>query len=316
MKRIVERIISFLLVGVLIGPNILVASSLKNILLVNTTYAGTWEDPSSGIKYSTGGGIKIKFKSTSNGFVPWVKGRSLSYNVGCNGISLEGGFLALLGLDDIESQLKDAGAAFAWGILIGLAYSLPAVSDVFAKIQKWARTIQGLLQNSCNIATNLAKNSKAASSIQTTLQGIEIDKGFGEAKKYLDSMDKKFEAVDEFITCNGDVNCNQKKGKEISIWFGEMLGGSFADAKEGGTGVTSAVISKVKTAISNEGAYYREVGLHEILSTTSTYVTLTENEILSIKLSLLFFGDMALSNKSRAFIAKHFQSMVIQMTTL
>ena len=61
------------------------------------------------------------------------KGTVPNYSIGCNGISLSGGYIGLLGLSDIEEQLKDSGAAFAWGILSGLAYSLPVISDVLQK---------------------------------------------------------------------------------------------------------------------------------------------------------------------------------------
>jgi len=306
MKELYKRSVALFLAATMLSPVIVSASSLSDILLTNSTYSGTWEDPSSGIKYATGGGIKIKFKSTSNGFAPWTKGRTPTYNVGCNGISLEGGFLALLGLDDIESQLKDAGAAFAWGILIGLAYSLPAVSDVFAKIQKWARTMQALLQNACSIGSNLTKGATGAEKFNFELQDGAIKEGFGKAKDFLDSIDTKMEAVDDFVACNGDAACKGKKGNTISHWFAEKLDSSLVDAKKNALGASSATMSKVKTAISDTGAYYKEVGLHELLKTDSTYISITEEEILNIKLALTFFGDLVLSNESRAFIAKFF----------
>ena len=132
MKKLSYIAMNFVVCSSLLTQPVLAASSdLGGILLKNTTYAGSWEDPSSGMKYYTGGGIRIKFKGANTSYTPWIKGSAPNYSIGCNGISLNGGFVSLLGLSDIEDQLKDAGAAFAWGILTGLAYSLPAISDVF-----------------------------------------------------------------------------------------------------------------------------------------------------------------------------------------
>ena len=72
-------------------------------------------------------------------------------------------------------------------------------------------------------------------------------------------------------------------------------------------GVVSSSIKDVKDAVANSGAYYKELSLHEILNTSNNYVNLNDNDILNIKLSLIFFGDVALSKEPRAEIAKHFK---------
>ncbi len=61
------------------------ATDLSSILLKNSTYAGTWEDPTSGMKYVTGGGIKIKFKSATNNYTPWVKAQYALNNKNLDG---------------------------------------------------------------------------------------------------------------------------------------------------------------------------------------------------------------------------------------
>lgn len=285
------------------------ATDLSSILLKNSTYAGTWEDPTSGMKYVTGGGIKIKFKAATETYTPWVKGTLPSYSIGCNGISISGGFIGLLGLSDIEEQLKDAGAAFAWGIISGLAYSVPVISDIFAKIQHWARTLQQLLQNACSIGQNLAKNSPAKASIDNALESKAIEQGFDKVNGYMKSIDKQFEVLDEFVKCNGDANCTKKRDNVIGEWFATMFGiTSNKGVDNAGGGVVASSIKSVKDTVADAGAFYKEVPLHDLLSTSNGYIDLTENDILNIKLSLIFFGDIALSKEPRAEIAKHFKA--------
>jgi hypothetical protein len=313
MKKIVrKKIVSSLLVAFLLNQSCsitLYATDLSTILLKNSTYAGTWEDPTSGMKYVTGGGIKIKFKTSSNTYTPWVKGTMPNYSIGCNGISLSGGFIGLLGLSDIEEQLKDSGAAFAWGILSGLAYSVPVISDIFAKIQRYARTLQQLIQNACSIGQNLARNSPAKSKIDAALHDSVIKKGFDKVNEFMDSMDEKFKVLDEFVQCNGDANCTKKRDNVIGEWFATLFGiTSDKGVDNSSGGVVSSSIRNVKDAVTNVGAYYKEVPLHELLNTSNGYIDLTENDILNIKLSLIFFGDIALSKEPRAEIAKHFKS--------
>lgn len=309
MRKVkLSKICAVFIVGSLVSVQHSQASDLSSILLKNSTYAGTWEDPTSGMKYVTGGGIKIKFKGTTDTYTPWIKGTVPNYSIGCNGISLSGGYIGLLGLSDIEEQLKDSGAAFAWGILSGLAYSLPVISDVFAKAQNYARTLQRLMQNACSIGQNLASQSPAKGKIDNALNDTVIGQGFDKVNEYMDSMDKKFKVLDDFVNCNGDLNCTKKRDNVIGEWFATMFGITNDKGVDNSTGgVVSSSIKDVKDAVANSGAYYKELSLHEILNTSNNYVNLNDNDILNIKLSLIFFGDVALSKEPRAEIAKHFK---------
>lgn len=306
--KTVKKMIAILLSLVMLF-NVATASSLNDILLSNETYAGTWEDPSSGINYFSGGGIKVKFKANGQNFVPWVKIGSPGYNIGCNGISLEGGFLALLGLDDIERQLQDAGAAFAWGILIGLAYSLPAISTVFQQIQKWARQIQGLLQNMCNIGKNLTLAGTGGKKVTDMLQGTAIGEGFEEAKGFLSDIDKAFDKIEEFSNC-ATPECTTKQTVAISDFMKDIFSAEINSPTHQGQGIAASISKKVKTGIAPSGeVYYKKVPLSEILTTSNPYLELTENDILNIKLGLLFFGDVTLSQESEQNFAKFFDDL-------
>jgi len=63
----------------------------------------------------------------------------------------------MLNLDTLQSMLEQAGASFAWGIMIGLIYSLPGVADAFAKLNQWARFGQNLFSNACNVGISIGK---------------------------------------------------------------------------------------------------------------------------------------------------------------
>jgi hypothetical protein len=284
--------------------NVASASSLNDILLTNSTYAGDWEDPTTGMNYYTGGGIKVKFKNNSQSFTPWIKVRGPSVNYGCNGVSIDGGFMALLGLDDIEKQLKDGGAAFAWGILIGLAYSLPVIGDVFQKIQKWARQIQQLLQNACQIGQNLARTSQVGHDIKNSLEFDLIDEGFDKIKGFIDSIDKQMKELDDLINCNGDLECMKKKKSALSKMLSEKLGVDNADSTNNGLGAVAAT-AKV-TDLGQTQPFYKEFSLKDILTTSSTIVDITAEQILNVKLALAFFGDIAMSEESSNFIDSNF----------
>jgi len=68
---------------------------------------------------------------------------------GCNGINIKGMFVSLLGLDQLGAMLQNAGASLAWGVAVGLIYSLPGVAAAFKMINQWAKDLQKLLGNAC-----------------------------------------------------------------------------------------------------------------------------------------------------------------------
>jgi hypothetical protein len=60
-------------------------------------------------------------------------------SAGCGGLSIKGMFGSIIGLDRLEQMLKNAGASFAWGIAVGLIYSLPGIGAAFKMINNWAK---------------------------------------------------------------------------------------------------------------------------------------------------------------------------------
>lgn len=165
---------------------------------INTTNSATWKDPSSGITYYAGPNLEYRFANTSRNNAPWLQVQAPSISVGCNGLSIKGGFMALIGLNDIKDQLTDAGASFAWGVMMVVVQTLPGVGEVFTKIQNWARQIQSLLANACQAGQNWAKDSKLVESINSAKSSIaesEGAKGLMEAVQSIDTFFDKIEGL-------------------------------------------------------------------------------------------------------------------------
>lgn len=119
-----------------------------------------------------------------------------SINVGCGGISIKGMFGSLIDTDALENLLKDSGAALAWGIMMGLVYSLPGVADVLAKIQQFARELQKLLGNACNIGKKMGRiMAEGGSMFGHKFTGISAISG-GDTKQWLDNAKQ---GVDNFM---------------------------------------------------------------------------------------------------------------------
>lgn len=76
----------------------------------------------------------------------------------CAGEDFNAGMISMLNLKMLGHMLSQAGASIAWGIMIGLVYSLPGVADAFQKLDEWARKIQGLFSNSCMMGVEVGRS--------------------------------------------------------------------------------------------------------------------------------------------------------------
>jgi len=122
-----------------------------DVIKLNSYTSGTGEQ-----NYYTGS-MSIRFNSAS-ALRPIVTFTPPSIEVGCNGIDLKGMFMSLLGLSQLKDMLFDAGASLAWGIAIGLIYTLPGVASAFKWINAWAKKIQALLADACNAGTLIGQD--------------------------------------------------------------------------------------------------------------------------------------------------------------
>ena len=62
-----------------------------------------------------------------------------------------------MNLERLGQQLSQAGASLAYGVLIGLVYTMPGVEQTFTKLNEWSQWLQSFLSESCNIGTAVGK---------------------------------------------------------------------------------------------------------------------------------------------------------------
>jgi len=67
----------------------------------------------------------------------------------CAGLDFDAGWLSMMNLDTLNQMLQQAGSSFMWGIVVGLIFSLPGITEAFDKLQKWGRYAQLLGQGAC-----------------------------------------------------------------------------------------------------------------------------------------------------------------------
>lgn len=185
------------------------------------------------------GGVYFRFGAAHQTPPPILTVSSPKASIGCGGLSIKGMFVSILGLDRLEMMLKNAGASLAWGIAIGLIYSLPGVMKAFEFINHWADKIQQLLANACQSGMAIGRS-------------LSRDAGFdGESgmfatigqtiNNYVDSMDQATQTFFNKLGVNannftnnmvykgwGDFKNDTSKEQRDDIW-GALLNPTFIE---------------------------------------------------------------------------------------
>jgi len=162
-------------------------------IMSNMQVPGSYE--SGGRKMLSGGSLSMRFKTT---IPPVVTYSPPSLRVSCSGLDFNAGMISILGLDMIQKILQQGGASLAWGLLIGLAYSLPTVSGVFEKIQKYTRWLQMLQGDMCQIGKNIGQsiggnfNTKA----ESTTKAEKVTSG--SAGTFVEAAEDIFDNMTEY----------------------------------------------------------------------------------------------------------------------
>lgn len=91
MKLIVSFLVS---ISLIISQ--LSAYNLGNIISQSETKASKWTSPTTGATYYYSGSYEFTFNANKN-FTPWFNGAVPSFQMGCNGFSIKGGFMSLFG---------------------------------------------------------------------------------------------------------------------------------------------------------------------------------------------------------------------------
>lgn len=153
------------------NKNILISIIASSILSMNLNAASLWDsnsvfnnvtsssiatDPISGGTYMSGGAIEVRFKTTGS-FPPIMSFGAPGLKASCSGITFDAGYAVFMNLERLGQQLSQAGASLAYGVLIGLVYTMPGVEQAFTKLNEWSQWLQSFLADSCNIGTRAGK---------------------------------------------------------------------------------------------------------------------------------------------------------------
>lgn len=178
------------------------ADSFFDDILMNATPAGVYRTgPRGDINIYTGG-VFLRFGSAYDYPPPLFSITPLRFSAGCGGLSIKGMFMQLAGLDRLAEMLKNAGTSLAWGVVVGLVYSLPGVFKAFDFLNAWAKKIQQLLANACASGYAIGRSLAAAAGfngpedVLNALNGTKL----GQAKdKFTNALDNFESTIKDWL---------------------------------------------------------------------------------------------------------------------
>jgi len=156
IKKPTKRIMSIGLCALLLTSNVNASLWDNDSIFINKTSSGLATDPSTGVQYLSGGGVEIRFKNTGS-FPPAFSFGAPKVNASCRGITFDAGYAMFMNLERLGQQLSQAGSSLAYGVLIGLVYSMPGIQQAFTKLNEWSQWLQKFLSDACNIGQNWGK---------------------------------------------------------------------------------------------------------------------------------------------------------------
>lgn len=157
------------------------ATDFVDSSMVNITPSGSYSGPG-GKKMWSSGSVYFRFGPASQNYEPIYHISPPDISVSCSGFNLKGLFVSFIGFERIAKMLKSAGASFAWGIVVGLIYSLPGIFSAFKMLNAWAKKIMQLLQNACKGGMEMGKNISKATGLDEGIKkaGNFFDKYIGD----------------------------------------------------------------------------------------------------------------------------------------
>lgn len=142
----------------------------------NTTAPGAFETATRGV--ISGGSMRIRNKISN---APVVSFRPPSFQAGCGGIDMFAGSFSFINAQQFVQSLRSI-ASNAVGVASGYAFKLalqamgPTVANVIKDLQEAMQMINGLMSNSCQLATGLVTDTFAA--FGATLDGQSKQKSY------------------------------------------------------------------------------------------------------------------------------------------
>jgi len=229
-----KRSISVVLVGSLLGvsiPSNLFAETIFDDAVTSINKARSWHDEHSSTNNYYTGSVYVRFK-TSNP-PPIIKVSAPEVQASCSGINIKGMFVSILNLDQLGNMLQNAGASLAWGVAVGLIYSLPGIANAFKMINDWAKKIQQILGEACQSGIILGEHLLSSTgynknSLQTKIDS-KIDNAASVMQERMSGIAKalglnniKFDQ-NGIIDLAGDEQLSQKD--KIDAWEGLIING-------------------------------------------------------------------------------------------
>lgn len=216
--------------GISVFASLLIISSANaslwdsNSIFTNYTESNSVVEPNTGATYISGGALEVRFKRAGT-FPPIFNVGAPSLKASCRGISFDAGYATFMNLERLGQQLAQAGTSVAYGVLIGLVYTMPGVEQAFTKLNEWSQWLQGFLNDSCSIGTNWGK--AAGHELWKDTEGIknDINNGIPSPDDYM----KKHPDFKDFITTIYNSGTELQKGEFNSKVSSRVM----SDAKGG-----------------------------------------------------------------------------------
>ncbi|MEV9477562.1 conjugal transfer protein TraH [Aliarcobacter butzleri] len=231
--------ISFILCGIM-ASNIQASLWDNSSIFNNVTDTHISTDPISGGTYLSGGAIEVRFKTSGN-YPPIFAFGAPSLKASCRGITFDAGYAMFMNLERLGQQLSQAGTSLAYGVLIGLVYTMPGVEQAFTKLNEWSQWLQSFLNESCNIGTNFGK--EIGTSLWKDVEGASnwVNNNIPSPSEYLDKPTDVNNLLSRIYKSGTET---QQKQAEISI-----INKVFADSK--GSAIASYINSLIKKGEEN-----------------------------------------------------------------
>lgn len=284
------------------------ATNLGDYITSYKSSAGSWTSPTTGMKYHYGGSYEFTFKG-GNKYQPWITGSDPEIKIGCNGISLKGGFVGLLGLNELKDQIKDAGQSLAWGAFISLQYAVPGLFQVFTKIREWAATIQNMLQNACNIGKALATSSPAMNKLKNTIDNYTQSEGTETTlSTWMGGINEVKKKIDAISNCSGmATGVDPVTGESAYLKCVKENGAISKNTQNSGASEKVASAQLLNKFIAPPAKPTNKLYVDKLSSTLATgkidtFVIANASQIgetsSTLKLLRVFFGDLTIEKES------------------
>ena len=256
IKRGISLITVFSILGISIPTDL--SANIFDDAMKSVNKARSWNSNGTSNYYM--GSVYVRFASPAP--PPIIKVSAPEIQASCSGINIKGMFVSLLNLDQLGQMLQNAGASLAWGIAVGLIYSLPGIANAFKMINDWAKRIQQILGNACQSGIAIAQHYMPSGMDRISLQN-KVDSYISNAASYMQggmsSLAKALNINDIKFDQNGIVDLSggdklSKKGA-IDALSNMIKGGLLADFS-----LQSSLITKMN--IESKDKIFKAMGLN------------------------------------------------------